>query len=62
MATRPDLPEARIRRLSWLAIVAAILLGAYVAGVNWAARTVEAGVQASIQPLQAVTRDRPGQD
>jgi len=62
MATRPDIPEVRIRRLSWLAIVAAVLLGAYVAGVNWAARTVEAGVQASIQPLQVMTRDRPGQD
>lgn len=62
MAARPDIPEARIRRLSWLALVAAVLLGVYVAAVNWAARTVEAGVQASLQPLPALIRDRPGQD
>ena len=62
MATRPDLLEARNRRWSWLAIVVAVLLAAYVAGVNWAARTVEEGVQASIQPLPVLTRDRPGSD
>ena len=64
MASHPRIPhdEARIRRFSWLAIVAAVLLAAYVGGVNWAARTVEAGVQASIQPLPAQARDRPGQD
>ncbi|MDQ2703075.1 MAG: hypothetical protein M3Y70_09785 [Pseudomonadota bacterium] len=54
--------EARIRRGCWLALVAAVLLTAYVGGVSWATRTVEAGVQASIQPLPVLTRDRPGQD
>lgn len=62
MATRPDMLEARNRRWSWLALVAAVLLAVYVGAVSWAARTVEAGVQASIQPLPALTRDRPGSD
>jgi hypothetical protein len=65
MATRPDTLrhapalDARLRKLCWIAIVCAVLLGAYVATLAWATRTVEAGVARSIQPLPALIQDRP---
>lgn len=65
MATRPhpleDSPagHARLRRLCWIAIASAVLLGAYVGTLAWATRTVEAGVVRSIQPLPALIQDQP---
>jgi len=65
MATRPGTFEtspggdARMRKLCWIAITIALLLGAYVATLAWATRTVEAGVARSIQPLPALIQDRP---
>ena len=54
------LQEARLRRWCLLAILGAVLLGVYVGLLAWATRTVEAGVERSIQPLPAVIQDRPG--
>ena len=65
MATRPGTLEhsptgnARFRKLCWIAIASALLLGAYVGTLAWATRTVEAGVARSIQPLPALIQDRP---
>lgn len=65
MATQPSHIEhtsagdARMRKLCWIAIVVALLLGAYAATLSWATRTVEAGVERSLQPVPAVMRDRP---
>lgn len=65
MATRPDnfdtgpAGDSRRRRLCWIALAVAVLLGAYVATVAWATRTVEAGVERSLQPLPAMVQDRP---
>lgn len=62
-ALTPAHPDdgARVRRWCVLAIVAAVLLGTYVAGVAWVTRQVEAGVDRSLQPLAEVVRDRPAQ-
>lgn len=64
MATRPNAfrQDARVRRWCWWAIVAAVLLGAYAGALGWATRTVDARVQASIQPLPVLMRDRPDRD
>ena len=51
--------DARVRRWCILAIEAALLLAAYVAGVAWVTDQLEAGVDRSLQPLPAVVRDRP---
>lgn len=65
MATRPHPLEtspagqARSRRLCWIAIAFAVLLGGYVAALAWATRTVEAGVARSIQPLPQLIQDQP---
>jgi hypothetical protein len=64
MATRPHFEspsadDARLRKLCWIAITCAVLLGAYAATLAWATRTVEAGVARSIQPLPALIQDRP---
>ena len=65
MATRPHPLEAspagqaRLRRLCWIAIAISLLLGAYVAALSWATRTVEEGVVRSIQPLPALIQDQP---
>lgn len=65
MATRPGTFEhsptgdARLRKLCWIAITFALLLGAYAGTLAWATRTVEAGVARSIQPLPAMVQDRP---
>lgn len=56
--TRPA-GDARRRRLCWIAIVAAVLTAVYVGALAWATRTVEAGVERSIQPLPALIQDRP---
>lgn len=42
--------------------MAAVLLGAYAGALGWATRTVDARVQASIQPLPVLMRDRPDRD
>lgn len=52
--------EARLRRWCLLAILGALLLGAYAGTLAWATRQLEAGVARSIQPLPVVIRDRPG--
>jgi hypothetical protein len=66
MATHPHaigqalaLRDAHVRRLCWLAIAAAVLLGGYAGTLAWVTRAVEAGVQRSIQPLPVLMRDRP---
>jgi hypothetical protein len=51
--------DARIRRLCVLAIVAAVLLGAYVGGLAWVTHQVEAGVDRSLQQLPTIVRDQP---
>ena len=51
--------DARLRKLCWVAIACALLLGAYAGTLAWATRTVEAGVARSIQPLPALIQDRP---
>lgn len=51
--------DARMRKVCWIAITIALLLGAYAATLSWATRTVEAGVERSIQPLPAMIQDRP---
>jgi len=45
--------------LCWIAIASAVLVGAYAAALAWATRTVEAGVERSLQPLPALVQDRP---
>lgn len=59
MLHRTPALDARLRKLCCIAIVCAVLLGAYVATLAWATRTVEAGVVRSIQPLPALIQDRP---
>lgn len=56
----PESGDVRVRRLCWLAIAAAVLLGAYAGTLSWLTQRVEAGVQHSIQPLPALMLDRPG--
>jgi hypothetical protein len=57
--TAGRIDEARIRRWCMLAIVAAVLLAAYAGGLAWATRTVEAGVDRSLQPLPELVREQP---
>ena len=65
MATRPSSIEhpsagdARLRKLCWMAIALAVLLGTYAGTLAWATRTVEAGVERSIQPLPVMLQDQP---
>ncbi len=66
MATRPTHFErtsqdddVRLRKLCWLAIACAVLLGVYVGALAWATRTVVAGVERSIQPLPVMLQDKP---
>jgi len=56
--TSPD-HDVRLRKLCWLAIACAVLLGVYVGALAWATRTVEAGVERSIQPLPVMLQDKP---
>lgn len=50
--------NAKQRRWCWLALVVAILLGAYAGTLAWVTKRVEAGVERSIQPLPVVMQDR----
>ena len=54
--------DARARRLGWLALAGAMLLGLYVGSLAWAARELGASVASSIQPLSATLRDNPATD
>ena len=54
--------DARSRRWCWLALAGAMLLALYVGSLSWAARELEAGVEASIQPLPTMLRDNPAID
>jgi hypothetical protein len=51
--------DARIRRWCVLALAAALLLAAYAGAVAWVTHQVEAGVDRSLQPLPALSRDQP---
>ncbi len=50
---------AKQRRWCWVALVVAILLGAYAGTLAWVTKRVEAGVERSIQPLPVMVQDRP---